>query len=91
MSPTGLLHATKGKGAKPTWESICMGSLGLYSFYMKGLGSVGFSVVQPMLIRRASEAKWALAAAANFCNNYQKSNKNHAIFSNICLSWSPPY
>ena len=41
------------KEAKPTWEGTCKGSLGLYSFYMKDLGSAGFSNVQPTLMCRA--------------------------------------
>ena len=58
-------------------------NLGLYSFYVKDLGSAGFSIAQPMLMSRTIEANWAPAAAANFCNNYQKSNKNH-FSKNVC-------
>ena len=46
---------------------------------MKGLGSAGFFIAQSTLVRRTPEAKWAPAAAANFCNNYLKSNKNHFL------------
>ena len=49
---------------------------------MKGLSSAGFSIAQPTLMRRAPKAKRAPAAAANFCYNYQKSNKNH-FFKNV--------
>ena len=63
----GVPHAPRaGGGAKFTWEGTCKGSLGLYSFYMKGLDSAGFSIAQPTIMRRASEAKWIPAAAANF-------------------------
>ena len=63
---------------------------------MKGLGSVGFSITQPTLMRRALEAKWAPAATANFCNNYQKSNKNlfkkrleNAVFLSYIFKYFP--
>ena len=34
-------------------------------------------------MRRAPEAKWAPAAAANYSNNYQKSNNNHFLETSL--------
>ena len=67
------------KGAKPTRLGTCKCGLGLHNFYMKRLDSAGFFIAQPMLMRRASEAERAPALTANFCKNYQKSNKNHFL------------
>ena len=48
---------------------------------MKDLGNAGFSVAQSTLMHSVLEAKWVSTTATNFCNNYQKSNKNHFLKS----------